>query len=121
MSEGYETFVRDLADLRVGQETVLVLRDLSTGRRKYFARNVIGVVAADEASDMAADATGATAADSPDTAGDWHPLTVRSAVGHRFPGAWRVRIVKMLPPAVPGAPYTDAYAAMQAAWGATHT
>lgn len=103
MAEGYETFVRDLADLRVGQETLLVLRDLSPGRRKYLARNVIGVVA--------------PATDDSNAAGDWQPLTVRSAVGHRFGGAWRVRIVEVLPPTAPGAPYTDAYAALQAAWG----
>src|SRR5581483_4858107 len=100
MAHGYETFVRDLADLRVGEETPLVLRDLSPGRRKYFARNVIGVVsAATEGPDVAA-------AGAADVDGEWLPLVVRSAVGHRFPGTWRVRIVKALPPAVPGAPYT---------------
>jgi len=103
MAEGYETFVRDLADLQVGRETLLVLRDLSPGRRKYFAQNVIGIVT--------------TATDETDPPDESRPLTVRSAVGHRFPGAWRVRIVKVLPSAAPGAPYTDAYVALRAAWG----
>ncbi len=105
MAEGYETFVRDLADLQVGRETLLVLRDLSPGRRKYLAQNVIGIVT--------------TATHETDPSGESRPLTVRSAVGHRFPGAWRVRIVKVLPPTTPGAPYTDAYAALRAAWGSS--
>lgn len=103
MADGYETFVRDLADLQMGREALLVLRDLSPGRRKYLAQNVIGVVT--------------TATDDTDPSGERRPLTVRSAVGHRFPGAWRVRIVRVLPSAAPGAPYTDAYAALRAAWG----
>jgi hypothetical protein len=109
MAEGYETFVRDLADLHEGREVPLVLRDLRPGRHKYFARNVVGVVTA------AGGDTG-VGSDAADGAGDWAPLVVRSAAGHRFPGAWRVRIVRVLPTTAPGAPYKDAYAALRAAW-----
>ena len=101
-AEGYETFVRDLADLHEGQPVPLVLRDLRPGRRKYFARNVVGIVTA--------------ASDSGTNVEDSAPLVVRSAAGHRFPGAWRVRIVRALPATAPGAPYKDAYAALRAAW-----
>lgn len=100
MSTGYETFVRDPAQLREGRRVLLVLRDLTPGRRKYFARHVVGIVSR-----------------TPDADGGAVPLTVRSAAGNRFPGAWYVRVVEQLPSRVPGAPYEDAGAAMQAAWG----
>jgi hypothetical protein len=100
MAAGYETFVHDLADLREGRRTILVLRDLTPGRRKYFAQHIVGVVGRGPSADDEA-----------------RPLTVRSAAGNRFPGEWHVRIVEVLPSRAPGAPYQDAYAAMTAAWG----
>jgi hypothetical protein len=103
MAEGYETFVRDLADLREGQRTLLVLRDLSPGRRKYFAQNVIAVVSRQ-----------------PDPAGESRPLKVRSMVGNLFAGEWYVKTVELLPHRVPGTPYTNAYEAMERAWGQAH-
>ncbi len=100
MAAGYETFVRDLADLREGRPVVLVLRDLTPGRRKYFAQHVVAVVGRGP---------------SPD---DQHPpLRVRSAAGNCFPGEWHVRIVEVLPARVPGVPYADARAALAAAGG----
>ena len=100
MVAGYETFVRDLADLREGRRTPLVLRDLAPGRRKYFAQHVVAVVSREAAPD-----------------GRSRPLIVRSAVGNRFPGEWHVTIVEALPSRTPGAPYQDASAALHAAWG----
>ncbi len=91
--------MRDPADLREGQETILVLRDLSPGRRKYFAQNVIGVVTRNP------------------PAGQACPLVVRSPVGNVFPGPWSVKVVRTLPQRVPGAPYSSVFEAMQAAWG----
>ena len=100
MVAGYETFVHDLADLGEGGRTLLVLRDLAPGRRKYFAQHVVAVVSREPAPD-----------------GRSRPLTVRSAVGNRYPGEWNVTIVEVLPSRTPGAPYQDAYAALNAAWG----
>jgi len=100
MGLAYQTFARDLADLRTGAETILVLRDLTPGRRKYFAQNVIAVVSTES-----------------DPTGESRPLIVRSPVGNVFPGNWYVRIIRTLPQRVPGLPYTSAFEAMQAAWG----
>ena len=95
----FETFVRNVGDLHEGQPTVLVLRDLSPGRRKYFAQNVIGVVSR-----------------APDPAGQAEPLRVRSMVGNVIPGDWYVTVTELLPSRVPGTPYTSAFDALQAAW-----
>lgn len=100
MTEAYETFIRDDADLAEGRETVLVLRNLRPGRRKYLGRNVVGVVTR-----------------TPDPSGESYPLRVRSMVGNLIPGEWYVRIVEALPQRVPGAPYSSAFDALQRAWG----
>lgn len=99
MADAYETFVRALTDLREGRRTILVLRDLTPGRRKYFAQNALAVVAR---------APGADA--------DWRPLVVRSMVGNVFPGQWYVKVIQILPSRIPGTPYTNAYDAMDTAW-----
>lgn len=96
----YQTFVRDPSDLHEGHEAILVLRDLTPGRRKYFAQNVIGVVTRE-----------------PDPAGQARSLVARSPVGNVFPGPWYVKVVRTLPQRVPGAPYSSVFEAMQAAWG----
>lgn len=92
----FETFVRDLADLRVGEETGLALRDLAPGRRKYLARHVVGIVTR-ERSDGS------------------QPLRVRSTVGNVVPGEWYVRVLRPLPQRLPGEPYGDAYEALRRA------
>lgn len=98
-----ETFVRDVADLRPGEEIGLALRDLRPGRGKYLARHVVAVVTREPA-------PGA------------EPLRVRSSVGNVIPGAWYVRVVRPLPQRLPGQPYTDAYEALRrAALDATPT
>ncbi len=99
MAEAYETFVRDLSDLREGRQAILVLRDLTSGRRKYFAQHVLAMVSRE-----------------PGSGADWRPLTVRSMVGNVFPGQWYVRVIQVLPSRVPGAPYTNIYDAMHNAW-----
>jgi len=100
MGNAYQTFVRNIGDLRLGTQTLLVLRDLTAGRRKYFAQNVIAVVSTEA-----------------DPAGESRPLIVRSPVGNVFPGSWYVKILRTLPSRVPGTPYTSAFEAMHAAWG----
>lgn len=99
MADAYETFVRTLSDLHEGGRTILVLRDLTPGRRKYLAQNVIATVSRD-----------------PGSAADWRPLTVRSMVGNVFPGQWYVRVIQVLPSRIPGTPYMNAYDAMASAW-----
>ncbi len=99
MAVAYETFVRSLSDLREGRQAILVLRDLTPGRRKYFAQHVLGMVSR-----------------GPEHGADWRPLTVRSMVGNVFPGQWYVRVVQVLPSHVPGTPYTNFYEAMHTAW-----
>ncbi len=92
----FETFVRDLADLRVGEEMGLALRDLAPGRRKYLARHVVGVVTR-EPSDGSV------------------PLRVRSTVGNVVPGDWYVRVLRALPQRLPGEPYGDAFEGLRRA------
>lgn len=99
VGEGFETFVRDISDLRDGHPALLVLRDLRPGRRKYTAQNVIAVVSQEPGR------------------GRWAPLQVRSAVGNRFPGRWHVQVLEVLPQRVPGAPYSNCFDAMEEVWG----
>lgn len=100
MPEAFETFVRDPSDLVDGEETVLVLRDLTPGRRKYFAHNVVAIVTR-----------------SPGPSEEFLPLRVRSMVGNLVPGQWFVKITEVLPQRVPGTPYTNVFDAMKAVWG----
>jgi len=100
VADAYETFVRDLSDLREGHEILLVLRDLTPGRRKYFAENVVAVVSREAGPD-----------------GESRPLKVRSMVGNVFPGDWYVKIAEVLPQRVPGTPYSNALDAIKEAWG----
>ena len=90
----YETFVRSLDDLRLGSKTILTLRSLEPGRRKYLATNVVARVS---------EKVGAGA----------RLLRVRSAVGHRYPKTYAVEILETLPLLIPGKPYDDAYEALQ--------
>lgn len=99
MADAYETFVRALSDLHEGRRAILVLRDLTPGRRRYFAQHVLATVARAAAS-----------------GGEWRPLRVRSMVGNVFPGPWYVRVIRVLPSRIPGAPYMNAYDAMDKAW-----
>ncbi len=92
----FETFVREVSDLRVGEEIGLALRDLAPGRRKYLARHVVGVVTRERSEGT-------------------EPLRVRSTVGNVVPGEWHVRVVRPLPQRLPGEPYSDAYEALKRA------
>lgn len=96
---GFETFVREIADLREGRPAILVLRDLTPGRRKYFARHAVAIVTRDSGQEDGL-----------------HPLVVRSMVGNPYPGSWRVKVLEWLPQRVPGEPYTNTFEAMERAW-----
>ncbi len=98
----YETFVPDPSELREGEELVLVLRDLTPGRRKYLATHARAVLSRTPYAD-----------------GRSRPLTVRSMVGNVVPGPWHVTILEVLPARIPGEPYTNAFAALREAWGQT--
>ena len=97
-SGGYETFVRDLADLRIGKSTILTLRSLEPGRQKYLATNVVARVTTEAGPGR-------------------QTLIVRSAVGLRYPDSYWVEVVETLPSLIPGKPYEDAYEALRRAWG----
>lgn len=96
MPKEYETFARDAARLLSGKESVMTLRDLTPGRKKYRGLNVRGVVSR------------------PPHPGD--PLLwIRSVVGNRDPQPYSVRIVEELPEAFQGVPYCDFFEAMERA------
>lgn len=95
---GYETFIRDLAHLRIGKKALLTLRTLEPGRGKYLATNAVVRVANDSKGP------------------DWAPLVVRSAVGHRYPETYFVQVVETLPSLIPGKPYEDAYELLRKTW-----
>lgn len=96
MSKEYETFVRDRARVLSGKEVVLALRDLTPGRKKYKGSNVRAVVS------------------QPPRPGE-ALLWIRSVVGVKDPQPASVRIVKELPEVFDAEPYSDFFAAMEAA------
>jgi hypothetical protein len=91
-SQTWDTFVRRPADLRLGTEVPLVLRNLRPGRTKYGLRHVVAVIHEGEG------------------AGD--RLLVRTVVGVALPNTYTVQIKKELPQEIPGTPYRDFYQAL---------
>lgn len=79
MKKEYDTFVDTLDSLPQGKEAVLVIRDLTPGKRKYTCQCVKAVVspAAEELPD-----------------GDL--LWVRLQLGARTPQPWTIKIVEVL-------------------------
>ncbi|HXG52007.1 MAG TPA: hypothetical protein VNN77_11450 [candidate division Zixibacteria bacterium] len=94
----WETFVRRPGDLKEGEATPMVLRDLTPGRTKYSMRHVVAVVAREGAG-----------------AGFKDRLRVRTVVGVELPESWRIEILRELPIELPGRPYHDFYEALKAA------
>lgn len=88
----WDTFVRRPADLRIGTEVPLVLRDLRAGRTKYRIRHVVGIVREDE--------------------GPGDELLVRTVVGVALAKTYRVEIKRALPQEIPGTPYRDFFLAL---------
>jgi hypothetical protein len=94
MTSEYETFVRDPAAVLSGRPVVLVLRDLSPGKKKYRGVNVRAVVSR------------------PPQRGE-PVLWLRSIVGIRDPQPCSVRIVETLPDAFEAEAYSDLFEAMK--------
>ncbi len=96
MATEYETFLRDPAAALSGRPIVLVLRDLSPGKKKYRGVNVRAVVSR------------------PPRGGE-PVLWLRSVVGNRDPQPCSVRIVETLPDTFAGEAYSDLFDAMKRA------
>jgi hypothetical protein len=85
----WDTFVRKPADLTLGTEVPLVLRNLRSGRTKYGLKHVVAVIHEGE--------------------GPGDKLLVRTIVGVALPNAYTVEIKRELPQEIPGTPYRDFY------------
>lgn len=94
----WETFVRRPGDLKEVIEIPMVLRDLTSGKKKYQMRHVIAVVSR-----------------KPDDMASMEILRVRTVVGVLLSDMWGVRILKDLPTELPGRPYHDFYEALRKA------
>ena len=94
----WETFVRRPGDLKEVIEIPMVLRDLTTGKKKYQMRHVIAVVSR-----------------KPDDMASMDILRVRTVVGVLLSDMWGIRILKDLPTELPGRPYHDFYEALRKA------
>jgi len=94
----WETFVRRPGDLKEVIEIPMVLRDLTSGKKKYQMRHVIAVVSR-----------------KPDDMASMDILRVRTVVGVLLSDMWGIRILKNLPTELPGRPYHDFYEALRKA------
>lgn len=95
----WDTFVRRPGDIRYGEESPLVLRDLRPGRGKYGIRHVVGIVR---------------------EGGGGEGLVIRTVVGVELPGCYTVEIVREMPQEIAGTPYRDFYAALRRAAETQH-
>ena len=95
MKKEYAAFVRRLADLGEGEQT-LFIKDLTPGPRKYDTK-LVRAELAKTASKLA----------------DGHTLWVRSETGYLYPQPWAIKIIEELPPYVAGQPWQDVFAAMR--------
>jgi hypothetical protein len=96
-SPRFEAFIARLDQVRDDVDIALVLRDLTPGRRKYLAQNVVARISHE-----------------PDCPEGYVALRVRSPVGREISGPWWVRIVRVLPARLPGSAYSSADKALQA-------
>jgi hypothetical protein len=90
MLKTYQTFIANQQDIPESKETVLVIKDLSPGPRKYDALRVKAII---------------------HKSGEPQPeedkLLVRSEVGVLQDYQWRMRILEKLPDLIPIPPYSD--------------
>jgi len=94
----WETFVRRPGDLKEGEEVPMVLRDLTSGKKKYQIRHVVAVVSR-----------------KPEDMASMDQLQIRTVVGILLPETCGVKIVRELPIELPGRPYHDFYDALRKA------
>jgi len=90
MPKTYQTFIADQQDIPEAKETVLVIKDLTSGPRKYDALRVKAIIHK-----------------SGKLQPDEDELLVRSEVGVLQDYQWRMRILEKLPDLVPIPPYSD--------------
>ncbi len=95
MNREYVTFVRSIADLGEGKQT-LFIKDLTPGPRKYDTKLV--------RADLSRSATQHTNGDT---------LWIRSETGYLHPQPWVISVLEELPPTVPGQPWQDVFAAIR--------
>ena len=86
----YVTRVRNLDDLKDGQEIQLFIQDLTPGPRKYNGEIVKAIVYS-----------------SPDKASGMDILWLRSALGRAYDEPWGIKITQRLGLAIPGRPYAQ--------------
>lgn len=77
----YLTFVMDFAGFPDGEETELVIKDLTPGPRKYEARYVRALVSS-----------------SPESMPDADMLWIRTRLGYLKPKPWAIKITQELGP-----------------------
>lgn len=95
MRKEYVTFVRRLSDLSDGKQA-LFIKDLTPGPRKYDTKLVLAELARDSGKLL-----------------DGDTLWIRSETGHLHSQPWRIKILKELPPYVPGQPWQDVFASLR--------
>jgi hypothetical protein len=97
MAREWQTFVRKFDDMKEGR-VKLFIKDLTPGPRRYDTKFVEAEVAKSK---------GALP--------DGEPLTIRSESGLRTPEPWYIKIIRELPPFVPGKPWEDVFGAIEKA------
>ena len=90
MSREWVIFVSRMEDLADDKESVLTIRDLSPGPRKYNAKVVKALVSS-----------------RPETIPDGDVLWVRSWIGHLHPKPWAIKIIEEVGPSIPGIPHGE--------------
>lgn len=90
MGKKWVIFVSRMEDLADDKESVLTIRDLSPGPRKYNAKVVKARISS-----------------SPETIPDGDVLWVRSWIGHLHPKPWAIKIIEEVGPYIPGTPHGE--------------
>jgi hypothetical protein len=90
MGKEWVIFVSRMEDLIDDEESVLTIRDLSPGPRKYNAKVVKARVSSE-----------------PETIPDGDVLWVRSWIGHLHPKPWAIKIIEEVGPYIQGVPHGE--------------
>ena len=90
MSKEWVIFVSRMEDLADDSESILTIRDLSPGPRKYNAKVVKARVSS-----------------KPETIADADVLWVRSWIGHLHPKPWAIKIIEEVGDYIQGIPHGE--------------
>jgi hypothetical protein len=90
MGKEWVIFVSRMEDLADDKESVVTIRDLSPGPRKYNAKVVKARISS-----------------RPETIPDGDVLWVRSWIGHLHPKPWAIKIVEEVGDYIPGIPHGE--------------